>query len=109
MHQILPASMAYVKALSESIHTKTQIGLPCVAETSLAKRLSETIDKCYAKCEELRAALDSIPTSSVDASFYYHDHIVTGMAALRKEADTLEELTDKSYWPYPTYSDLLYY
>ena len=28
---------------------------------------------------------------------------------LQKLADILEELTDKSYWPYPTYSDLLYY
>ena len=25
------------------------------------------------------------------------------------DVDVLEELTDKSYWPYPTYSDLLFY
>ena len=25
------------------------------------------------------------------------------------DADAIEELTDKSYWPYPTYSDLLFY
>ena len=25
------------------------------------------------------------------------------------DADRLETLTDKSYWPYPTYSDLLFY
>ena len=31
------------------------------------------------------------------------------MADLRREADILESLTDKSYWPYPTYSDLLFY
>ena len=29
--------------------------------------------------------------------------------SLRKDADILEELTDKSYWPYPTYSDILFY
>ena len=28
---------------------------------------------------------------------------------IRAEADKLETLTDKSYWPYPAYSDLLYY
>ena len=31
------------------------------------------------------------------------------MNTLRTAADALETLTDKSYWPYPTYSDLLYY
>ena len=39
----------------------------------------------------------------------YNDVIVPDMAALRSEADVLEQLTDKSYWPYPTYSDLLFY
>ena len=75
----------------------------------LARKLSNAIDNCYAKCEELRSALCHIPADSADASVYYHDSIVTLMAALRAEADVLEQLTDKAYWPYPTYSDLLYY
>jgi glutamine synthetase len=37
------------------------------------------------------------------------DTIVPGMQAIRSHADELEALTDKSYWPYPTYSDLLFY
>ena len=31
------------------------------------------------------------------------------METLRSHADTLEQVTDKSYWPYPTYSDILFY
>ena len=42
-------------------------------------------------------------------SYYYHDVIVAGMDVIRTDADTLEQLTDKKYWPYPTYSDLLFY
>ena len=109
MHQILPAAIAYTKILSESIQCKTQIGLTCCAELSLAKKLSVTIDSCYAKCEDLSAALDKIPSSSTSASVYYHDVIVAAMEELRKDADILEQLTDKNYWPYPTYSDLLFY
>lgn len=109
LRQILPAAIAYTKVLSESIQCKMQIGLPCTAESGLAKRLSTAIDNCYSKCEELRTALNLIPEDSADASVYYHDSIVTLMETLRVEADTLEQLTDKSYWPYPTYSDLLYY
>ena len=35
--------------------------------------------------------------------------IVADMQTIRDDADVLEELTDKTYWPYPTYSDLLFY
>ena len=31
------------------------------------------------------------------------------MEAARADADRLETLTDQSYWPFPTYSDLLFY
>jgi glutamine synthetase len=31
------------------------------------------------------------------------------MNSLRRYADELEAITDKSYWPYPTYSDILFY
>ncbi len=44
-----------------------------------------------------------------EACAYYGSAIVSDMAALRAEADTLEQLTDKDFWPYPTYSDLLFY
>ena len=40
---------------------------------------------------------------------YYHNVITRDMQKVRSFADTLEQLTDKSYWPYPTYSDLLFY
>ena len=109
LHQILPAAMAYVKDLCAGILSKKQLGLPCNAESALANKLSITVDSCYEKCEHLREALKSVPQSSIEASTYYHDVIVSAMEMLRKDADILEELTDKNYWPYPTYSDLLYY
>ena len=109
MHQILPASMAYAKALCDGILSKQKLGIPCNAEISLAEKISAATDRCYEKCENLRHHLKNIPEDSTQASFYYHDTIVSEMAALRKDADLLEQLTDKSYWPYPTYSDLLYY
>ena len=40
---------------------------------------------------------------------YYHSHVIPCMEELRRNADFLEAHTAKSYWPYPTYSDLLYY
>ena len=35
--------------------------------------------------------------------------ITNDMSAVRAEADALELITDNSYWPFPTYSDILFY
>ena len=109
LHQILPASLAYCRSLCEGIAAKQPLGLSCKAERQLAQRLSEAADALYNHVQTLGFSLDAVPTNPELAVDYYHDVVVPAMAALRKEADTLETLTDKSYWPYPTYSDLLFY
>ena len=57
----------------------------------------------------LRLALNATPSGTEDAAFHYHDKVVPIMEKLRENADYLEQMTDKSYWPYPIYSDLLFY
>ena len=37
-----------------------------------------------------------------------HDCILPLMRGLRDHADALEKITDKSFWPFPTYDDLLF-
>ena len=36
------------------------------------------------------------------------DKVLTSMGELRVACDEAETLTAKSYWPYPTYADLLF-
>lgn len=79
------------------------------AEMMLVRQLSEHTDCLYDAVEILRNALQNVPKDAEAASRYYHDTIVPGMKAIRTQADQLEILTDKAYWPYPIYSDLLYY
>ena len=109
LHQILPAALRYTKTLSEGVIAKKAIGASCKAESALIARLSDASDAVYEACEQLRADLKTIPEGSEQAAQYYHDVIAAGMATLRSHADILEQLTDKTYWPYPTYSDLLFY
>ena len=40
---------------------------------------------------------------------YYYDTILPLMDAVRTTADQLEMLVGKKYWPFPTYSDILFY
>ena len=53
--------------------------------------------------------LKSVPKDAAEASHYYHKQVIPAMETMRIHADILEANTAKSYWPYPTYSDLLYY
>ena len=66
-------------------------------------------DSLYEACEQLKALLEKIPANEVEAATYFHKSIIPAMDAVRRDADALEELTDKSYWPFPTYADLLFY
>ena len=109
MHQILPAASSYTGKLCETVQAKKAVGAACKAENALIAKLSAATDALYDSAEKLRADLETVPSGSEAASRYYRQVIVAGMNAVRKEADLLEQLTDKSCWPYPTYSDLLFY
>ena len=109
MHQILPAAMRYSSDLTESALRKQNAGINTKAELALAARLSSHIDALYAECEKLNADLTAVPEGLQEAANYFRHVINTDMEQLRTEADALESLTAKHYWPYPTYSDLLFY
>ena len=109
-HQILPAAMKYAGHLSRNIVSKQTVGLSCKAELAIAGRLSAACDELYDRCEAMAADLKKVPSGDTAAAAeYYGTVIVADMAAARAQADILETLTDKAYWPYPTYSDLLFY
>ncbi len=107
--QILPAVLSYCADLCENVTRKTALNITCKAEQALLAELSATTDSLYEKCEKLAADLNAVPAGSEAAANYYHDVILAEMAAARMDADHLEAITAKTYWPYPTYSDLLFY
>ena len=107
--QILPAAMGYTHKLCTGAAAKMAIGASCKAETSLIQRLSATTDALSEGIAKLNRDLDMVPVCEEAKAEYYHQVIVADMDAMRKDADLLEQLTDRSCWPYPTYSDLLFY
>ncbi len=109
VRQILPAALHYTHSLCQGLSTKKNLGIPCRTEGVLTDKLSRHTDSLYDAVDSLRQILREVPYGAQKASEYYHDVVIPAMETLRSEADILESLTDKSYWPYPTYSDLLYY
>ena len=109
LHQILPAALGYTKELCDGIAVKKPLGLPCKAETSLADSLSTGCDGLYEAVEALKQSLSQVPEAAEEAALHYRRVVQPRMEAVRTQADYLETLTDKRHWPFPTYSDLLFY
>ena len=109
VHQILPAAMHYTSSLCEGIQRKQAAHISCRAEQELAKKLALHTDALYDAIDAMKSKLQDVPETAEKAAAYYRKVVVPAMDDLRHEADILEALTDKSFWPYPTYSDLLFY
>ena len=94
--------MAAKKALDAS--------LACRYESELVKKLSVLTDRIWEKVEELEKAVASLCEAEdiISQSYEIRDNILSKMSELRASCDEAETLTDKSYWPFPTYGDLLF-
>ncbi len=106
--QILPAAMGYCRNLCEGLRLKKELGISSEAESAIVVKLSQVCDECQLAAAALEESLAKIPEGEQGAAWCCHV-ILPAMAKLRTSADSLEQLTAKNAWPYPTYSDLLFY
>ena len=110
--QIAPAVEAYAAAVAASAAAKRAVvpELACSYEAGLVKKLSALVDEISGKTEELEGALLKLHEAgdAVEESAAIRDTLLPKMSELRVPCDTAEVLTAKSYWPFPTYADLLF-
>ena len=110
--QIVPAVSAYALELARTSAAKKALDstLACGYETDLVRQLSILTDRIYAGA----AAVENSVLSLTDAedigaeAALIRDKVLARMSELRVACDEAETLTAKSYWPYPTYADLLF-
>ncbi len=109
---IIPAVGSYILKLAKTINQVKAAGapVPCHTSTTLT-RLCELSDQMTASLKLLRANAEYAQKNlaSEDCGVYCRDQVLPIMAELRRAADEAEILTERSFWPFPTYGDLLYY
>lgn len=110
--EILPACIRYSKMVCESLTLKKSLGLKADAEEKLASRLSDLLS-CLSSCIDdldntLLGAKD-YQASAQDLANYYRSQVFVAMQSLRAVADELETIVGAEYWPFPTYSELLFH
>lgn len=110
--EILPAIEGYVADLVTTVSRKKKLGgdVPARYETTVIEKLSSLEDVIYDRTEELEKTVSKLATVEDigKQSEFVRDELLAKMAALRVAADEAEMLTDKKYWPFPTYGDLLF-
>ncbi|MGM9601849.1 MAG: glutamine synthetase III [Faecousia sp.] len=110
--QIAPAVEAFTADVAKAASTKRKLdaSLACGYETGLVRKLSALTDQIAVRAEELEDTLLQLPNAQDigEESAMIRDSVLVKMGELRVACDEAETLTAKSYWPFPTYADLLF-
>ena len=110
--EILPAVEKYTKSLADTLAAKKAAvaGLPCKYETAAVTKLSELSDSIADATDDLEAEIEKFQAIEdvTEAANDIRDVILGKMDSLRAVCDEAETITAKEFWPFPTYSDLLF-
>ena len=110
--QILPAVAKFASDIAKEAQSKKALdpSLSCEYETGLVKRLSVLTDTIASKTADLQKALIKLQDAEdiISESVMIRDDVLSEMCGLRVACDEAETLTAKSYWPFPSYADILF-
>ena len=107
--EILPACMKFAGATAKAVNAMKTAGVEPYAEAHVLADVAERNAKLYKALEGLRGAVKATcHGDALECAKYEHNVIIPAMAAVREQADELETLVGKEYWPFPTYDDLLF-
>ena len=110
--QIAPAIESYAGHVAATASSKLNLApdLMCRYETGLVRKLSGLLDQIEEKADALEEAAEKVRGAEdiIEESCMIRDLVLPAMEALRTPCDQAEAVTAKSYWPFPTYADLLF-
>ncbi len=108
--EILPAVMKFAKDVCDMAASKKAVGVEPTVEVEMAKKVNTLTIALKEKADALSDAVVKAQeiTDPLENARYYHDEVFAAMQSLRAVADELETIVGESYWPYPTYDELLF-
>ena len=110
-HGILNAASEYEAKLCDTILSKHAAApeLSCHVESSLVNTVGVLNEQLLEQTVALKTALETAPEGTCEDTLrYYHDTVESGMEKVSRTVDQLESLMASKYWPYPTFSDILF-
>ena len=108
--EYVPAISRYTKHLTDTVLSKQGAGVDATYEKECAELLSHITAEAYHIAATLHDLVPSIRAEKnvTRRAARVRDELRPMMDSLRTLIDRAETVTDKEYWPVPTYSELLY-
>jgi glutamine synthetase len=104
---IYPAAVEYLSKLSSTIASLTGLGIEMEKES--AKKVAELINSMVVATRQLSAAMEKHEFSTTEEQMQYCAKTLRPlMDEVRKYADALEGEVADSFWPLPTYQEMLF-
>lgn len=107
---IYPCVNGYIAEVCSVVGAKRAISdrAVCNYDVSLIEQLSRMNDAMMEAVKKLERDLSEMPAGEEASAQKMAHVIVPDMDEVRRLADGMEKLCSADYWPYPTYTDLLY-
>ena len=111
--EILPAVIKFTTSLANSINAvkATGVNADISVQTELlteVSALTASLNKNIALLEKAVEKADNFDGDIFDLGMMYRYEVFEQMNTLREDADKLETIVDKEFWPIPTYGDILF-
>lgn len=111
--QIIPAVIKFATSIAESINTIKATGITVDISVQIellteVSTLTASLNKNVALLEKAVEKADNFKGDIFDLGMIYRYEVFEQMNALRVDADKLETIVAKEYWPLPTYEDMLF-
>ena len=104
---IYPAAVEYLSQLSSTISSLTGLGISL--ENESAKTIAALVNKMAAAAGELNTALHNHEFANTEEHMQYCATVLRPlMDTVRQYADALEGQVADSFWPLPTYQEMLF-
>ena len=110
--EILPAVIRYTGEIARAAASIKQYSpaFNTIPEEKLLTTLTEETSHLSEAVDRLQVAVsdDKHTTDLLSRAIYLRSTVLPAMEQVRIYADTLETMVDRTYWPFPTYADLLF-
>ncbi len=107
--EVIPAVISAASDMAFGIESKDALGLNMDYERERLQKITESIRALTENNAKIRRETAVQITDAAESGMHTYRDLIPLMEEERRLVDGLELLVDKKNWPYPDYTDLLYY
>ena len=107
--EIIPAAIRAGSEMARGIESKTALGLNVDHELKILNAINEHVRALCINNEKISDSASIKIDDPEQEGMHTYRNTIPLMEEERRLVDELEVMIDKKYWPYPDYTDLLYY